>query len=197
MSTPETIRTGKGCIGQPAFITPSCSCRERRAATTRPLCLLPRGGRCGGRSPAAAWPLGQAGLVAGQGGQSLRRPAQPPVMQALMPHARTWPAPGSAAGGHRSCQMDLEQALTPTFAACSATATWWPAWWARCRRASASKTTPPRSMRQAGPGLPAHQHHPRRGRGTPCAGAGERAAAVRGHGHEIRQPHVFRTVSRP
>jgi phytoene synthase len=46
------------------------------------------------------------------------------------------------------CQVDLEQSRFLDFPAWRATATWWPAWWARWRRAS-SATAPRPSLKYA------------------------------------------------
>jgi hypothetical protein len=67
-------------------------------------------------------------------------------------------------------------------------------------RSSARPTRHHRLRAQAGPGLPAHQHHPRRGRRRAARAhlpAGERAAAVRREGARNPQAQLFRTLHRP
>jgi phytoene synthase len=68
-------------------------------------------------------------------------PGQPthPALQALMPHCPYGIEPRHLLAVIEGCQMDLEQTRYLDYPACSATATWWPAWWARSRRASSAR----------------------------------------------------------
>jgi phytoene synthase len=83
----------------------------------------------------------QAGLVAQRGGAALRGAPTHPVMQALMPLARLRHHRRHLLAVIEGCQMDLEQTRYLDYPACSATATWWPASWARWRRASSARPT--------------------------------------------------------
>ena len=155
----------------------------------RLLCLLPRGRRRGRRDQRRRRGRGQAGLVAPGGAAGLRRPAQPPGDEGADAAGRRLRHPADApAGGDRGLpDRPAADALPRLSPACSATATWWPAWWARSRpTSSAAREAGTRAVRApAGPGDAAHQHHPRRRRrraARPHLPADVRAAAVRRQG---------------
>ena len=84
---------------------------------------------------AASWPGGRARWPRPS------RAAQPPGHAGLMPLAAEFGIEQRHLQAViEGCQMDLEQSpATSTTPACSATATWWPAWWAKWRRASLAR----------------------------------------------------------
>jgi len=83
----------------------------------------------------------------GEVAQAFKGQATHPVMQAMMPHTAPYQIePRHLLAVIEGCQMDLEQTRYLTTPACSATATWSQAWWARWRRVSLARPTlPPRS----------------------------------------------------
>ena len=177
--------------------------KPRRACHHRFLCLLPRGRRRRRRGERPDRGASQAGLVANRGGANRSRASRShPVMQALMPCIEPFGIEEAQLQSViEGCRMDLVQTRYLDFPAlqryCHLVAGVVGEVTARIFGQSDPRHHGVRSS--AGPGVPAHQHHPRRRRrrdARPHLHSDERAAAVRREGARDPQPQVFRSLRR-
>nr|GEU28576.1 hypothetical protein [Tanacetum cinerariifolium] len=151
----------------------------------RPVRVLPRGGRYGGRLHRRIGRAHQAGMVAQGNRQPVRRQAKPPRHPgAATAPGRLRPAAAALAGHHRRHGDGPQPDPLPRLRGAHQILL------ARGQRGGhpvgqhlwRDQSANPAVCRKAGPRVPAHQHHPRRGRRCaqgPHLSAGQRTAKIR------------------